>query len=63
MVSGQRSVVGRESAGGAGPRLWWLIPVLVAVPLFAHGCHTGEHDDEPAVAPPVAGATEPEVPR
>lgn len=34
-----------------------LLPVFVvlslAVPLFAHGCHRGDHDDEPSVAPPA----------
>ena len=25
--------------------------VLCALPVFAHGCHRGDHDDEPAVVP------------
>ena len=28
-----------------------LIPVVVALVIFAHGCHTGDHDDEPVVCP------------
>ena len=28
-----------------------LIPVVLAVPIFAHGCHAGDHDDEPLFAP------------
>jgi hypothetical protein len=30
-----------------------LIPIVVALAIFAHGCHTGDHDDEPSVAPRV----------
>ena len=41
------------------PGSWaWLSPlsgllalVALAVPLFAHGCHAGDHDDEPVFAP------------
>jgi hypothetical protein len=41
-----------------------LFPVLLALALFAHGCHTGDHDDEPAVAPPrAADVPEPEATR
>ena len=29
-----------------------LIPLLLAVPIFGHGCHRGDHDDEPVFAPP-----------
>jgi hypothetical protein len=30
-----------------------LIPVLLAFFLFAHGCHVGDHDDEPSMVPRV----------
>jgi hypothetical protein len=30
-----------------------LIPIVVVLVLFAHGCHTGDHDDEPLFAPRV----------
>ena len=30
-----------------------LLVVVLVVPLFAHGCHRGDHDDEPAQSPPV----------
>ena len=52
---------GQERPVGMGvPRLsllvWLLIPLVLAVPLFAHGCHMGDHDDEPALAPPFRDA-------
>jgi thiamine monophosphate synthase len=28
-----------------------LIPVLLALFIFAHGCHVGDHDDEPSMVP------------
>lgn len=37
-----------------------LIPAIVALLIFAHGCHTGDHDDEPSFAPRVL---DPEPPR
>jgi len=30
-----------------------LIPIVAALVIFAHGCHTGDHDDEPSLAPLV----------
>jgi hypothetical protein len=30
-----------------------LILVVLALPIFAHGCHSGDHDDEPLFAPPA----------
>jgi hypothetical protein len=30
-----------------------LFPVVLALLIFAHGCHTGDHDDEPSFGPPV----------
>ncbi|HJZ59784.1 MAG TPA: hypothetical protein VKE74_32885 [Gemmataceae bacterium] len=37
-------------------RGWAFAALLVllaslAIPLFAHGCHTGDHDDEPLFVP------------
>lgn len=26
---------------------------LLTLPIFAHGCHTGDHDDEPLFLPPA----------
>ena len=49
---GQGSGVSR--ADRPAVRLLPLFVVLsLVVPVFAHGCHAGDHDDEPAVAPPV----------
>ncbi len=62
MVRGQWSVVSRTGPTRLPGRL--LFPVLLALALFAHGCHTGDHDDEPAVAPPrAADVPEPEATR
>ena len=35
----------------AGP--WWfgVAVALLTLPILAHGCHRGDHDDEPAVFP------------
>ena len=33
------------------PVSWLLIPVLLAILIVAHGCHTGDHDDEPLFVP------------
>jgi hypothetical protein len=41
------------------PVSWFLIPVLLAVAIFAHGCHTGEHDDEPVLVPHTSEYPEP----
>jgi hypothetical protein len=42
-----------EARPAAGPRAWWfgVAVALVTLPILAHGCHRGDHDDEPAVAP------------
>ena len=37
-----------------------LAPVMLALAIFAHGCHSGDHDDEPLFAPP---SQQPESPR
>jgi hypothetical protein len=30
-----------------------LTAALLALAIFAHGCHSGDHDDEPLFAPPA----------
>ena len=41
-----------------------LTPIFIAAillfPIFAHGCHRGDHDDEPAFAPVKTERTPPE---
>ncbi len=57
-VGGQESG-DRSRETGPRFRLWLspvsclLISVILVLPLFAHGCHTGDHDDEPQFAPPA----------
>lgn len=35
-----------------GRRAFWFLAVaLTTLPLFAHGCHRGDHDDEPLFVP------------
>lgn len=54
---------GRETGGGGwgpglSPAAFLFATLLFLVgPIFAHGCHTGDHDDEPAFAPPPADVT------
>jgi hypothetical protein len=45
------------------PRLLtpFFVAALLLFPIFAHGCHRGDHDDEPTVAP--ISAEEPDRPR
>jgi hypothetical protein len=31
--------------------LVFFVIALLTLPIFAHGCHTGDHDDEPAFVP------------
>jgi len=38
---------------------WFVIPVLFLLPIFAHGCHAGDHDDEPSVIPFTHSEPEP----
>jgi len=38
------------------PLVWLLLAVALALPVFAHGCHTGDHDDEPLLSPPSRDA-------
>jgi hypothetical protein len=53
-----------ESAPAAAPRAAWLavLAMLLALPILGHGCHRGDHDDEPAVAPVESRATHAESP-
>lgn len=56
----------RRPGNRPGPPFWLtplsclLVPLVLALPVFAHGCHTGDHDDEPSAAPQ---SLEPEAPR
>jgi hypothetical protein len=68
--------VGSRSAhapDGEAHRDWGVVPspvsrfltlvfviALLTLPIFAHGCHTGDHDDEPVFVPQ---AHDPESPR
>jgi hypothetical protein len=47
----------RQVRGAAMWRWAWLLAVLVW-PVFAHGCHTGDHDDELMIAPPPDAAAQ-----
>lgn len=49
----------RRPALGCPWRYAWLLAVLVC-PLFAHGCHTGDHDDELSASPPAGHSPPPE---
>lgn len=42
---------GAGTRGAASPVFILGALVLCVLPVFAHGCHRGDHDDEPAVAP------------
>ena len=68
-AAGPRARVPGPGDAGAGPPApapawsWLVVPfaaVLLALPIFAHGCHSGDHDDEPLFAP---RARQPESPR
>jgi len=47
--------LGDENGSHAATRfravLYVLIPVVLALFIFAHGCHVGDHDDEPSLVP------------
>ena len=60
-VSGIRS---QETGDRLAPRAWWFacVVVLVALPIFAHGCHRGDHDDEPVFVPMDHHKTNVELP-
>lgn len=48
-----KSVIGNEHEPrpGLSPIAWLVIVVVLALPIFAHGCHAGDHDDEPVLFP------------
>ena len=53
-VGSRESGVGsRETEPEPVPRAVWVAfaAMLLALPIFAHGCHRGDHDDEPAFIP------------
>ncbi|MBY0513320.1 MAG: hypothetical protein K2P78_05350 [Gemmataceae bacterium] len=54
-VRGQRTAVREQrsevSSRGFGFGVLVVLVAAVAAPVFAHGCHAGDHDDEPAAAP------------
>lgn len=47
----ERSPIGTADRGAR----WWrggLLLLVLAWPLFGHGCHSGDHDDELVLIPP-----------
>jgi hypothetical protein len=44
---------GRFSGASLRPLPWLLIAAYL---LFAHGCHSGDHDDELMIRPPISAA-------
>jgi hypothetical protein len=58
------SDVGRRDGAPRVRRLLGLLVVAAcAAPIFAHGCHRWDHDDEPAFAPPPPRVHQANVPR
>lgn len=54
-VRGPWASNGTARTGLPGPVSWLFLVVLaalLAVPVFAHGCHGDDIDQEPATAPP-----------
>ena len=53
MIVGSREFGARRWHTMPAPRPWWVavVVLLLALPIFAHGCHTGDHDDEPLLVP------------
>jgi hypothetical protein len=43
--------------------LLFAVVALVVLPIFAHGCHRGDHDDEPLVVPLDQQAVPTELPQ
>ena len=77
MGSGQWAV-GREEHTGIATRggdgqpppaplrlalLFAVVVMLLTLPIFGHGCHRGDHDDEPAFVPTDRHAADSELPR
>ena len=51
--SRESGVWSRERKPASVPRAVWfaVLALLLTLPIFAHGCHRGDHDDEPQFAP------------
>ncbi len=45
------------------PALILAAVAMLALPIFAHGCHRGDHDDEPLYAPVEQRASPVELPK
>lgn len=63
--SGQWGVGSGKWAGSRRrfPAAWLVVAFLLAVPIFGHGCHRGDHDEEPLFVPPPPRAGEVAPPR
>jgi len=46
----------------ARPAFWFFVAAILLFPIFAHGCHRGDHDDEPCFVPHIQTG-EPAPPR
>lgn len=44
-------VPSKQSPRGLAYGVLLVLLAALAVPVFAHGCHAGDHDDEPLVVP------------
>jgi hypothetical protein len=55
----------RKPVTGVAPRSWVfaIVAMLLTLPILGHGCHRGDHDDEPLFAPLDHHATQSELPR
>lgn len=49
--SGQWAVGSTKRAKSIAFGVLVVLLAALAVPVFAHGCHAGDHDDEPLAAP------------
>lgn len=52
----QRTGTEPEPRSRLSPIVWLLMAGMLTLPIFAHGCHTGDHDDEPLLIPPSPDA-------
>ncbi|MCE9561624.1 MAG: hypothetical protein K8U57_06175 [Planctomycetes bacterium] len=44
-------VRGDKETKSVSPSFLLVFITFLALPIFAHGCHRGDHDDEPLVVP------------
>jgi hypothetical protein len=52
-----------QTRSGVCRAVWFAFAaMLLALPIFAHGCHRGDHDDEPAFIPIEHRASSAELP-